>query len=64
MKNAPNRERVLAGSGDGGNRTRVRKIRPPEIYMRSGLRLSPQGTQPAKLSCGHSLRLESPLSHR
>jgi len=57
-------KRAFAGSGDGGNRTRVRKIRPPKIYERSRLIVSPQGTQPAKLSCSHPLRPESPLSHR
>jgi hypothetical protein len=55
---------LFVAGGDGGNRTRVRKIRPPEIYARSGLKMSLQGTQPTKLSCGHPLRPESPLSQR
>ncbi len=50
------------GSGDGGNRTRVRKTRPTEIYERSRLGMSPQVTQPAKLTCSHLLGPESPLS--
>jgi len=48
--------------GDGGNRTRVRKTRPSEIYERSQLGMSPQVTQPANLTCGQPLGPESPLS--
>ena len=48
--------------GDGGNRTRVRKTRPSEIYERSRLGMSPQVTQPAKLTCSQPLGPESPLS--
>jgi len=49
-------------SGDGGNRTRVRKTRPSEIYERSRLGMSPQVTQPANLTCSQPLGPESPLS--
>jgi len=52
----------LSSGGDGGNRTRVRKIRPTEIYERSRLIVSPQAIQSAKHTCGHSLRPEGPLS--
>ena len=58
-KSAPMKRRA---SGDGGNRTRVRKTRPSKIYERSRLRLSPQVTQPAKLTCGQPLEPEGPLS--
>ena len=53
---------LSALSGDGGNRTRVRKTRPSEIYERSRLGMSPQVTQPANLTCGQPLGPESPLS--
>jgi len=55
---------VAVYGGDGGNRTRVQKIRPSEIYERSRLIVSPPEIHPAKLPCGHSLRPESPLSLR
>jgi len=51
-------------SGDGGNRTRVRKNRPSEIYERIRLKVSPQGAQPAKVACSHPLGPEGPLSRR
>ena len=59
-----NEKRALKrrASGDGGNRTRVRKTRPSKIYERSRLMLSPQVTQPAKLTCGQPLGSEDPLS--
>jgi len=38
-KNAPEQARLQGESGDGGNRTRVRKIRAPNIYERSPLLL-------------------------
>ena len=41
-------ERRALYGGDGGNRTRVRKTRPTEIYERSRLSLSSQAPQPAK----------------
>ena len=55
------RQRAFTG-GDGGNRTRVRKTRPSEIYERSRLGMSPQVIQPANLTCGQSLGPEGPLS--
>jgi len=61
-KTRSDEERVLCG--DGGNRTRVQKIRPSEIYERSRLKVSPPGTHPAKLPGSQSLRPESPLSPR
>ena len=36
----------MAPSGDGGNRTRVRKNRPAEIYERSRSKRSSQATRP------------------
>jgi len=35
-------------SGDGGNRTRVRKIRPSELYERSRMRLVIAGVSPGR----------------
>jgi hypothetical protein len=49
-------------SGDGGNRTRVRKTRPTEIYERSRWLSSPQVIPPAKSTCGQPLGPEGPLS--
>ena len=56
--------RRVLWSGDGGNRTRVRKTRPSKIYERSRLELSPQATHPAKLTCDQPLGPEGPLSRR
>jgi hypothetical protein len=66
-KNVPKSQNRLFGTmgkngGDGGNRTRVRKTRPTEIYERSRSRMSPQVTQPANLTCSQPFEPESPLS--
>ena len=43
--------RIVDG-GDGGNRTRVRKIRPADIYELSRLFCSPAGLQATKTAAG------------
>jgi hypothetical protein len=58
----PDQIAIFKESGDGGNRTRVQKIRPTEIYERSRLTVSPPKVQSAKPNGGHSLRPEGPLS--
>jgi len=49
-----------SSGGDGGNRTRVRRIRSSEIYERSRLDFSPSAPQPTRRADGQPLELRSP----
>ncbi len=51
---------VSVPGGDGGNRTRVRKIRPPEIYERSRLRFVTAGLSIGKLDLRPAVRAQKP----
>jgi hypothetical protein len=49
-------EKVCFGSGDGGNRTRVRKTRPSKIYERSQFRFVATGHPAGKIDLQPSAR--------
>jgi hypothetical protein len=57
MKSAPMKRRA---SGDGGNRTRVRKTRPSKIYERSRLRLVATGHPAGKIDLRPAARARKP----
>ena len=60
MKNRHARDRACL-SGDGGNRTRVRKIQPSKIYERSRLRLVAADRSTSKIDQQPAARVQGPF---